>query len=101
MRALSLLHAALEAIQDIVSALPAMANLGTRPTVDGTKVLLEVNLFDFSRDIYGHEIKVEFVAKLRDEQKFDGIDSLKAQLDRDARAARGILGLEPADAAGG
>ena len=74
--------------------LPAMANLGTRPTVDGTQVLLEVNLFDFAQDIYGREISVEFVTKLRDEQKFDGLDALKAQLARDGRAARAALGLE-------
>ena len=71
----------------------AMANLGTRPTVDGTRVLLEVNLFDFSENIYGIEIEVEFVARLRDEQKFDGIDALKAQLAKDGLAARAVLGL--------
>ena len=71
--------------------LAAMANLGTRPTVDGTQLLLEVHIFDFSEDIYGRELRIEFVQKLRDEVKFDGIDALKAQLAKDMVAARQAL----------
>ena len=70
-----------------------MANLGTRPTVDGTKLLLEVHIFDFSQDIYGKELRIEFVSKLREEQKFDGIEALKAQLGNDMVAARSVLGI--------
>ena len=51
-------------------ALPGVASLGTRPTVGGTVPLLEAHVFDFSGDLYGREIEVEFVAKLRDEQHF-------------------------------
>lgn len=71
--------------------LPGMANLGTRPTVDGRRTILEVHLFDFDRDIYGRELRVEFVHRLRDEQRFDGLPALKAQLESDEREARRIL----------
>lgn len=70
---------------------PAVANLGTRPTVDGTEPLLEAHLFDFSGDLYGRRIMVEFVARLRDEQRFDDMQSLTAQMHRDAELARRIL----------
>lgn len=68
--------------------LPAVANLGIRPTVNGTRPLLEVHLFDFDRDIYGAHLSVRFVHKLRDEQKFSSFDALKAQIALDAQAAR-------------
>ena len=68
-----------------------MMNIGYRPTVDGTKKLIEVNIFDFNRDIYGLSVKV-FVKKfLRSEKKFSGIDELKTQLALDkAEASMGI-----------
>jgi riboflavin kinase / FMN adenylyltransferase len=72
-------------------AMPAVASLGTRPTVDGTDMLLEVHVFDFSGDLYGREIEVEFVAKLRDEVKFDSLDALTVQMNDDAAQAREIL----------
>ena len=65
-----------------------VANVGTRPTVDGTRSLLEVHLFDFDDEIYGEYVHVEFVHKLRDEVKFDSFEALKAQIDRDAEQAR-------------
>lgn len=72
---------------------PGVANIGTRPTVDGdTRYLLEVYLFDFSGDIYGRHAEVEFRLKLRDEKKFGSFDELKAQINRDAVAAREYLG---------
>ena len=73
------------------TALGGMANIGTRPTVSGTGQLLEVHLFDFDHDVYGRHVRVEFVARLRDECKFDGLDALKAQLHSDAQAARAAL----------
>ena len=73
--------------------LPGVANLGIRPTVDGTRPLLEVHLFDFDRDIYGAHIAVRFVHKLRDEQRFSNIDALKAQIAADAAAARAFFEL--------
>jgi riboflavin kinase / FMN adenylyltransferase len=71
--------------------LPGVASLGTRPTVNGTEPLLEVHVFDFCGDLYGRAIEVEFVAKLRDEVKFDSLDAMTAQMQVDARQARDFL----------
>lgn len=73
--------------------LPGVANLGTRPTVGGTRPLLEVHLFDFNRDIYGAHISVRFLEKLRSEQRFPNFDALKAQIAADAAAARAFFKL--------
>jgi riboflavin kinase / FMN adenylyltransferase len=73
--------------------LRAVASLGTRPTVGGVRTLLEVHVFDFSADLYGREIEVEFVEKLRDEEHFPTLDALVAQIHRDAAEARRILGV--------
>jgi riboflavin kinase/FMN adenylyltransferase len=73
------------------TALRAVASLGTRPTVGGVHTLLEVHVFDFSSDLYGREIEVEFVAKLRDEEHFPTLDALVEQIHRDAAQARLIL----------
>lgn len=73
--------------------LPGVANLGIRPTVGGTRPLLEAHLFDFARDIYGAHISVRFVHKLRDEQRFPNFDALKAQIAADAAAARAFFKL--------
>ncbi len=72
--------------------LPGVASLGTRPTVNGSEALLETHVFDFGGDLYGREIAVEFVAKLRDEARFDSLDALTAQMHTDAAEARRILG---------
>lgn len=60
-----------------------MLNIGYRPTVDGKKRTTEVNIFDFERDLYGQQLKIEFEARLRNEQKFNGLDALKEQLAQD------------------
>jgi len=73
--------------------LPGVASLGTRPTVGGVHTLLEVHLFDFSADLYGLEIEVEFVAKLRDEEHFPTLEALVEQIHRDAADARRILNV--------
>ena len=73
------------------SALPSVSSLGTRPTVDGDEPLLEAHLFDFDGDLYGRRIEVEFVARLRDEEKFEDLPALTAQMHRDAEQARAIL----------
>jgi riboflavin kinase/FMN adenylyltransferase len=71
---------------------PGVASLGTRPTVaGGGEMLLEAHLFDFAGDLYGREIEVEFVAKLRDEEQFPNLDALVAQMNADAANARRIL----------
>src|SRR3984885_164631 len=71
--------------------LPGVASLGTRPTVDGIEPLLEAHVFDFSGDLYGRSIEVEFVAKLRDEVKFDSLDALVVQMKLDDARARDLL----------
>jgi riboflavin kinase/FMN adenylyltransferase len=70
---------------------PSVSSFGTRPTVDGTEPLLEAHLFDFDGDLYGRRIGIEFVARLRDEVKFDSLDALVEQMQRDAAHARAIL----------
>jgi riboflavin kinase / FMN adenylyltransferase len=72
-------------------AVTAVASIGTRPTVDGIDMLLEVHVFDFAGDLYGCDIEVEFVAKLRDEVRFESLDALTTQMRVDAAQARGIL----------
>jgi len=69
----------------------AAAYLGTRPTFDDGAPVLEVFLFDFDGDLYGKTIDVEFIAFLRGDQKFEGMEALKAQMARDCEAARVIL----------
>lgn len=77
--------------------LPGVASLGVRPTIaGGGEPLLEVYLFDFDGDLYGRRIEVEFAAKLRDEEKFAGLDALRDQMDRDAATARRVLAETPA-----
>jgi riboflavin kinase/FMN adenylyltransferase len=71
--------------------LPGVASLGTRPTVNGTEPLLEAHVFDFSGDLYGRTLEVEFVAKLRDEVKFDSLDEMMVQMNIDAARAREFL----------
>jgi riboflavin kinase / FMN adenylyltransferase len=74
--------------------LPGMMNIGTRPTVDGSRLTLEVHLLHFTGDLYGHTLTVEFVEMLRHEQKFDGLDALKAQLAKDREATEKVLSLK-------
>jgi riboflavin kinase/FMN adenylyltransferase len=73
---------------------PSVSSFGTRPTVDGKEPLLEAHLFDFDGDLYGRHIEVEFVARLRDEEKFPDLPTLVAQMDRDAEQARRLLGAD-------
>ncbi|HAI70414.1 MAG TPA: bifunctional riboflavin kinase/FAD synthetase [Gammaproteobacteria bacterium] len=68
-----------------------VANLGTRPTVDGSQLLLEVHLFDFEKTIYGHTVKVEFVRKIREEQRFASFEALKQQIQIDVQTAKAIF----------
>lgn len=70
---------------------PSISNFGRRPTVGGGALLLETNIFDFDRNLYGVEIDVAFVDFIREERKFDGLDALKAQIAEDCLEARRIL----------
>ncbi len=69
-----------------------VANLGVRPTFGGGPRVLEVHLLDGERALYGREISVQFVERLRDEMRFETPEALAAQIGRDAERARGVLG---------
>lgn len=74
--------------------LRGVANLGTRPTVDGgAKAVLETHLFDFNRDIYGRYVEVHFKTKLRDETRFASLEALKRQIERDVESARDFFSI--------
>ena len=64
-----------------------IANVGNRPTINGTKPLLEVHIFDFNRSIYGEAIEVRFIKKLRNEVKFSNFEALKQQIEKDKQQA--------------
>ena len=72
--------------------LPGVANLGRRPTVGGTRLQLEVHLFDFDREIYGRNVHVNFLRRIRDERTFESFDALRRQIDADAAQARAFFG---------
>lgn len=65
-----------------------VANIGQRPTVNGMRQQLEVHLFDFNADLYGRQIEVALLKKLREEQRFDSVQALQQQIELDAEAAR-------------
>lgn len=72
--------------------LPAVASLGVRPTVDDSgRMLLEVHLFDFKQDCYGKLVRVEFLAHLRDEEKYADLATLTAAIERDEEMARAFF----------
>ena len=70
-----------------------VVNIGTRPTFGGRDrhSFVELHIFDLARDLYGHEVEVSFIQKLRDERKFDSADALKRQIGADIAEARSIL----------
>jgi riboflavin kinase/FMN adenylyltransferase len=68
-----------------------MLNLGARPTFGDPSVSIEAHLFDTDADFYGRRVRVEFVERLRDTRRFDGVEALVRQLHRDAEAARSAL----------
>lgn len=70
---------------------PSMMNIGTRPTFDGTGLHLEVYILDWNGDLYDRELRVEFVKRLRNEQKFDSIEELVRQLNRDKERCMRLL----------
>lgn len=71
--------------------LKGVANVGTRPTVGGVENRLEVHIFDFADDIYGHHLSVDLLHKLREERRFESLDALKAQIAQDATGARAFF----------
>lgn len=72
---------------------PAVANVGTRPTVNGTDNRLEAHLLNFDGDLYGRYLEVEFLRYQRSELKFDGLDALKAAIQRDIDNAKLFFGI--------
>jgi riboflavin kinase/FMN adenylyltransferase len=74
----------------------AVASVGSRPTFNGTKPILEVHIFDFDRDIYGEYIHVDFIARLRSQEKFERVEDLVAQMHLDAENARSALAADTA-----
>jgi riboflavin kinase/FMN adenylyltransferase len=73
------------------SRMPAMMNIGTRPTFEGHRITLEVNILGFAGDIYGQTVTIDFVARLREERRFDTPEALVAQLEDDKRQVEQIL----------
>lgn len=67
---------------------PGIANVGRRPTVQGDRERLEVHLLDYRGDLYGQHVKVDFLHYLRPEQRFDSLDGLRLQIQRDEQSAR-------------
>ena len=65
--------------------------MGIRPTVGGDKPVLEVHLFNFNKNIYSKRLQVRFIKKIRDEKKFDNLDMLKLQIQKDISLAKNIL----------
>jgi riboflavin kinase/FMN adenylyltransferase len=73
---------------------PAVANIGVRPSFDNGERTVETHIFDFKQDIYGCDLVVEFVARLRAERKFEDIEELVAQIEQDSQEARALLSAE-------
>jgi riboflavin kinase/FMN adenylyltransferase len=74
--------------------LEGVASIGTRPTVDGVDTILEVYILDFNRDVYGYRVVVEFLHKIRDEQKFASLDELTAHIAQDTEKAKSFFQRE-------
>jgi len=78
-------------LEEETNWIDGVANLGLRPTFVDTQPLLEVHLFDTEKELYGKRLRVEYVAHLRDEKKFEGVDALREQITRDSQKARAVL----------
>jgi riboflavin kinase/FMN adenylyltransferase len=76
--------------------LEGVASIGTRPTVAGVDTILEVYILDFEQDVYGYSVEVEFLHKIRDEQKFDSLEELTAHIGRDTENAIAYFNRDPA-----
>ena len=68
-----------------------MMNIGTRPTFEGQKQTLEVNILDFEGDLYGRQLTVHFVKRLREERRFESPEALVAQLEEDKKQVEQII----------
>jgi riboflavin kinase/FMN adenylyltransferase len=77
--------------ESLAGSFVGMMNIGVRPTVDGKKRMIEVNIFDFNKDIYGETLRVSITHYIRGEVKFNGLEELKTQLEKDRFAAMKLL----------
>ena len=68
-----------------------MTNIGNRPTFNGKGITIETNILDFSADIYGQNMRVSFVERIRPEVRFNSIDELKTKMKADEQSARSML----------
>jgi riboflavin kinase/FMN adenylyltransferase len=75
----------------------SVTNIGLRPTFDGSHISVETYVLDFLGDLYDQTMRIELVQRLRPEQKFSGVDQIKAQIERDVAAARELLAGRPDD----
>ena len=73
--------------------LQGVASIGTRPTINGVDTILEVFILDFDQDVYGYRVEVEFLHKIRDEQKFDSLQELKVHIEQDTVKAKQYFDL--------
>ena len=74
-----------------ITSFNGMMNIGVRPTVEGTLRMIEVNIFNFDEEIYGDTLTVHIIKRLRNEQKFNGLEELKTQLLKDSEQAKAVL----------
>jgi len=72
-------------------ALQGVASIGTRPTVNGVDTILEVYILDFDRDVYGYSVEVNFLHKIRNEEKFDSLEELAAHITQDTEKAKAFF----------
>ena len=78
-------------MDDLDGWLPAMLNIGTRPTFDGSTTTIEANIFNFNDDIYGQPMTIAFCFRLRNEQRFDSVEALEEQLHKDRKEIEKML----------
>ena len=76
-------------IDGIVHA--GLTNIGTRPTFDETTTTIETHVLGYSDDLYGRDVRLGFVLRLRDERRFDDVDALRAQIEADQRRAERLF----------
>lgn len=86
--------ARLSKIQNQTTHIHGVVNIGTRPSVGGIQKMCEIHLFDFNQELYGKRIEIELIHKIRDEQKFQNLNALKAQIARDVQCAMEDLAKE-------
>ena len=91
----AVLAATVEETADGPRWMPGVANVGNRPTVDGGREFLEAHLFDGEADLYGKELRVKFIAFIRPETRFDGMDALKRRISEDIKKAKELLANYP------